>query len=58
MASSVQQAKGIVLTAGIAAFYEVLPELLNRLRARVRGAEGLTVPATNFKNGATREARN
>lgn len=47
-----------MLTAGIAAFYEVLPELLNRLRARVRGAEGLTVPATNFKNGVTREARN
>ena len=58
VASSVQQAKGMVFTAAIAALYDALPELLNRLEARVRRAGGLTVPAKKFGVGAAREARN
>ena len=55
--SSVQQAKGMVFTAEIAALYEALPNLLNRLEARMRRAEGLTVPAKKFGIGAARDAR-
>ena len=58
VASSVQQAKGMLFTAEIAALYEALPELLNRLEARVRRAEGLTVPAKKFGIGDARTARN
>jgi hypothetical protein len=57
VASSVQQAKGMVFTAEIEALYEELPGLLNRLEARVRRAEGLTVPVKKFGIGAAREAR-
>lgn len=57
VASSVQQAKGMVFTAQIEALYEALPELLNRLEARVRRAEGLTVPVKKFGIGPAREAR-
>ena len=56
--SAVQQAKGMVLTAEMAALYAALPELLNRLEARVRRAEGLTVLAKKFGIGAARQARN
>jgi hypothetical protein len=58
VASSVQQAKGMVFTAQIDTLYEALPELLNRLEARVRRAEGLTVPARKFGIGEARTARN
>jgi hypothetical protein len=58
VASSVQRAKGMVVTAGIEALYEALPELLNRLEARVRRAEGLTVPAKQFGIAEARDARN
>lgn len=58
VASSVQQAKGMVFTAEIEALYEALPELLNRLEARVRRAGGLTVPTKKFGIGEAREARN
>jgi len=47
-----------VFTAEIKAQYDALPELLNRLEARVRRAEGLTVPAKKFGIGDAREARN
>jgi hypothetical protein len=57
VASSVQQAKGMVFTAQIEALYQELPELLNRLEARVRRAEGLTVPVKKFGIGPAREAR-
>ena len=58
--SSVQQAQAqsTMLTAERTDLYEALPELLNRLEARVRRAEGLTVPAKKFGIGAVREARN
>ncbi len=56
--SDVQQAKGMVFTAEIAALYKALPELLNRLEARVRRATGLTVLAKQFGISAAREARN
>ena len=58
VASSVQQAKGMVVTAEIEALYEALPELLNRLEARVRRAEGLTVPVKKFGIADARAARN
>lgn len=58
VATSVQQAKGMVFTAEIEALYEALPELLNRLEARVRRAEGLTVPLKKFGIGDARQARN
>ena len=58
VASSVQQAKGMLFTAEIETLYEGLPELLNRLEARVRRAEGLTVPAKKFGIGDARTARN
>ena len=58
VASSVQQAKGMVFTAEIQDLYDALPELLNRLEARVRRAEGLTVPAKKFGIGDARAARN
>ena len=58
VATSVQQARGMVFTADIAALYEALPQLLNRLEARVRRAEGLTVAAKKFGIGDARTARN
>jgi hypothetical protein len=58
VASAVQQAKGMVFTAEIEALYEALPELLNRLEARVRRAEKLTVPTKKFGIGDARQARN
>ena len=58
VASAVQQAKGMVFTAEIATLYETLPELLNRLEARVRRAEGLTVLPKKFGIGDARTARN
>ena len=56
--SSVQQAKGMLFTTQIQELYDALPELLNRLEARVRRAEGLTVPVKQFGIGDARMARN
>jgi hypothetical protein len=58
VASWVQRAKGTAFTAELAALYEALPNLLNRLEARVRRAKGLTVPAKKLGIGAERTARN
>ncbi len=58
VSSATQQGKGMVFTAAIQELYDGLPELLNRLEARVRRAEGLTVPAKKFGVSAAREARN
>ena len=56
--SATQQAKGMVFTAAIDDLYAALPALLNRLEARVRRAEGLSVPAKKFGIAPAREARN
>lgn len=56
--AAVQQAKGMVFTAQIQEAYDELPVLLNRLEARARRAEGLTVPVKKLGIGAAREARN
>ncbi|WP_046244194.1 hypothetical protein [Hymenobacter terrenus] len=56
--SSVQLAKGMVVTQHLQELYTQLPALLDRLAARVRRAEGLTVPATRFGIEAARRARN
>ena len=58
VSSWVQQAKGMLFTATIQELYDELPELLNHLEARVRRAEGLTVPLKKFGIGDTRTARN
>lgn len=58
VASSVQQAQGMVFTAQIQELYDALPELLNRLEARVRRATALTVPVKKFGIGDARTARN
>lgn len=58
VSSATQQAKGMVFTAAIQELYDALPELPNRLEARVRRAEGLTVPAKKFGIALAREARN
>ena len=58
VSSATQQAKGMVFTAAIQELYDGLPELLNRLEARVRRAEGLTVPPKKFGIALAREARN
>ena len=57
VAVSVQIAKGMVLTEKVQETYDALPELLNRLQARVRRAEGLTVPAKKFGIEDARQAR-
>ena len=46
--SSVGVARRQTITARIDALLAALPQLLNRLEARVRRAEGLTVPAKKF----------
>lgn len=58
VSSSVQRAKGMVVTAHIQELYAQLPARLDRLAARVRRAEGLTVPAARFGIEAARRARN
>lgn len=58
VSSSVQRAKGMVVTQHMQELYTQLPALLDRLAARVRRAEGLTVPATRFGIEAARRARN
>ena len=58
VAASARQARSMVFTAEIAALYDALPQLLNRLEARVRRAEGLTVPTKKFGIGDARTARN
>ena len=57
VAVSVQIAKGMVLTEKVQETYDALPELLNRLQARVRRVEGLTVPAKKFGIEDARQAR-
>lgn len=58
VASSVQRAKGMVLTEAIQELYAQLPAQLDRLAARVRRAEALTVPVARFGIAAARRARN
>ena len=56
--SSVGVARRQTITARIDALLAALPQLLNRLEARVRRAEGLTVPAKKFGIEAVRRDRN
>lgn len=56
--SSVAVAGRQLVTQRIAGLLESLPQLLNRLEARVRRAEGLTVPAKKFGIEAVRRDRN
>ncbi|GAA4040833.1 hypothetical protein GCM10022409_28530 [Hymenobacter glaciei] len=56
--SSVAVARRQTITARIDALLEALPQLLNRLEARVRRAEGLTVSAKKFGIEAARRDRN
>jgi hypothetical protein len=56
--SSVAVAGRQLVTQRIAGLLEALPQLLNRLEARVRRAEGLTVPAKKFGIEAVRRDRN
>ena len=56
--SSVAIAERQLVTQRIAGLLEALPTLLNRLEARVRRAEGLTVPAKKFGIEAVRRDRN
>ena len=56
--SSVAIAERQLVTQRIAGLLESLPQLLNRLEARVRRAEGLTVPAKKFGIEAVRRDRN
>lgn len=58
VASSVQQAQGMVVTRHLQDLYAQLPAQLDRLAARVRRAEGLTVPADRFGVAPARVARN
>ena len=55
--TSVQIAKGMMLTQKVQEAYDDLPALLNRLEARVRRAENLTVPAKKFGIEDARQAR-
>ena len=56
--SSVGIAQRQTITARIDALLDALPQLLNRLEARVRRAEGLTVPAKKFGIEPVRRDRN
>jgi hypothetical protein len=56
--SSVAVAQRGAITARIDALLAALPQLLNRLEARVRRAEGLTVAAKKFGIEAVRRDRN
>ncbi len=56
--SSVAIAERQLVTERIAGLLESLPQLLNRLDARVRRAENLTVPAKKFGLEAVRRDRN
>ncbi|GAA3982021.1 hypothetical protein [Hymenobacter antarcticus] len=56
--SSVAIAERQVVTQRIAGLLDSLPQLLNRLEARVRRAEGLSVPAKKFGIEAVRRDRN
>jgi vacuolar-type H+-ATPase subunit I/STV1 len=56
--SSVSVAQRQVVTQRIEGLVEALPRLLNRLEARVRRADNLTVPAQKFGIEAVRHDRN
>ena len=56
--SSVAVAQRSTITAGIDTLLEALPQLLNRLEARLRRAEGLTVAARKFGIEPVRQGRN
>ncbi|RYU79291.1 DNA repair protein RecN [Hymenobacter persicinus] len=56
--TSVQIAKAAAFTQRLRELYEQLPQQLDFLEARVRRAEGLTVPAKRFGVVAARQARN
>jgi len=56
--TSVSIAERGVVTARIAQALAALPQLLDHLEARVRKAEGLTMPAPSFGIKAVRAARN
>ena len=56
--SSVAVAQRQLVTARIATALDTLPQLLNRLEARVRRAEGLTVAARKFGIEPVRRDRN
>ncbi|MBO2009807.1 hypothetical protein [Hymenobacter negativus] len=56
--SSVAIAERQLVTQRIEGLLQALPQLLNRLEARVRRAEGLTVPAKKFGIEAVRRDRN
>ncbi|MBF9222726.1 hypothetical protein [Hymenobacter ruricola] len=56
--SSVAVARRGAITARIETLLEALPQLLNRLEARLRRAEGLTVAAKKFGVEAVRHDRN
>jgi hypothetical protein len=55
--TSVQIAKGTLFTQKVQDTYDALPALLNRLEARVRRAENLTVPAKKFGIEDARQSR-
>lgn len=58
VSSLAQRATGMLYTARIQALYQVLPELLNFLQARVRRVETPTVLPKAFGIEAARKARN
>ena len=58
VSSATQQGQGMQITAHIQTVYDGLPRQLDRLSARVRRAEGLSVPLARFGIVAARSARN
>ena len=58
VSSATQQGQGMQITAHIQAIYDTLPRQLDRLSARVRRADALTVPLARFGIVAARAARN
>ncbi len=58
VSSGTQQGRTMLITAHMQTVYDSLPRLLDRLSARVRRAEGLSVPLTRFGIAAARAARN
>ena len=58
VSSATQQGEGMLITAHIRGLYDSLPRQLDRLSARVRRADQLSVPLARFGIAAARAARN